>query len=142
MQITNPQTPSDIQEIIQDLVQKEKTRQTLGQGDFLQLMIAQLANQDPLEPLKDTEFVNQVTQFNILDQVTAFNTALTSLQAFQATNLIDRVVEGQLDSGELVRGTVTEVILTEGRADLVLDGATVLPMENVLRVLPSDGTAA
>lgn len=50
----------------------ETTRSTgpkeLGQGDFLQLLVTQLKNQDPLKPTDNTEFVAQLAQFSQLDQ--------------------------------------------------------------------------
>lgn len=43
--------------------------QQLGRFEFLRLLVAQIANQDPLEPVANTEFVSQVAQFSSLDEL-------------------------------------------------------------------------
>ena len=49
---------------------------SLGKDDFLTLLIAQLRNQDPLNPADNTEFVAQLAQFSTLEQMTLMNTNL------------------------------------------------------------------
>ena len=41
--------------------------------DFLQLLTAQIANQDPLEPMKDTEFISQMANIASLEQMQQFS---------------------------------------------------------------------
>ncbi len=48
------------------------TKATLGSGsldtqDFLNLLVAQLTNQDTMNPMKDTEFISQMAQFTTLE---------------------------------------------------------------------------
>ena len=54
--------------------------QTLNQNDFLKLVLAQLTNQDPLNPQKDTEFIAQMTQFSALEQAKSMQTDIYALQ--------------------------------------------------------------
>ena len=42
--------------------------QTLGQNDFLKLLVTQMTSQDPLNPQKDTDFIAQMAQFSSLEQ--------------------------------------------------------------------------
>jgi flagellar basal-body rod modification protein FlgD len=77
---------------------------------FFKLMLAQLKNQDPMNPLKNHEMAAQLAQFSSLEQMTNMNTTLTKLEGkstqpenFQALNLIGKTVAG--DSSRVARTT-------------------------------------
>src|SRR5271167_1105197 len=57
------------------------TAQPLGQDAFLKLLMAQLQNQDPLNPTDDTEFVTQLSQFSLVEQSVQQSSQLTSMSA-------------------------------------------------------------
>ena len=48
-------------------------------NEFLQLLIAQLQNQDPLSPMDNSQFVTQLATFNSLEQLMSINKAVTTL---------------------------------------------------------------
>jgi len=52
---------------------------TLGQADFLKLMTAQLANQDPFNPVDNTQMVAQMAQFSSVAGISQMNTTLSSI---------------------------------------------------------------
>jgi flagellar basal-body rod modification protein FlgD len=54
---------------------------TLGQADFLKLMTAQLANQDPFNPVDNTQMVAQMAQFSSVAGISQMNTTLSSIAA-------------------------------------------------------------
>ncbi len=56
----------------------------MGKNDFLNLLVAQLKHQDPLNPLEGTEFTAQLAQFTSLEQLNNINSNLESLQDYQA----------------------------------------------------------
>ena len=87
------------------------TQQVLGKDDFLNLLVAQLQNQDPLNPMDSTQFTSQLAQFSSLEQLSNINTGLTRLQDSQEGN-------GQ----SLAVGYIGKHVLAEG--DVVALGAT------------------
>jgi flagellar basal-body rod modification protein FlgD len=83
----------------------------MGQKDFLTLMVAQLKNQDPLEPSDNAEFLGQMAQFSTLDGINGmkesfdgFASSMTSGQALQASSLVGRKVLVSSDTAQLVPG--------------------------------------
>ncbi|MGA1869005.1 MAG: flagellar hook assembly protein FlgD [bacterium] len=87
-------------------------KQTLEHEDFLNLLVTQLKNQDPLNPLDNAEFTSQIAQFNQLDEMYNVNDnlaqldeSLNKMNSFFLTSLIGKkaVVQGSaihLDSPE------------------------------------------
>jgi len=61
------------------------TSKVLDKDDFLNLLITQLQNQDPLNPTDSTEFTAQLAQFSSLEQLNNVNQNLQTLQLFQAS---------------------------------------------------------
>lgn len=99
----------------------EKT-DSLGKEAFLTMMVAQLKNQDPLNPLEGTDFTAQLAQFSSLEQQITMNTNLSSIlesvnKSSANDNLFDYmgktiVSDGNpvtLASGEVVSGGVFEL---------------------------------
>jgi flagellar basal-body rod modification protein FlgD len=92
---------------------------TLGQKEFLQLLVVQLSNQDPLEPVKDTEFIAQMAQFTSLEQVKS------SQQFNQANAMIGQNVTVRLEDGfggfTDVTGRVTGLNLEQGTPKVIIN---------------------
>ncbi|MES9844823.1 MAG: flagellar hook assembly protein FlgD [Candidatus Sedimenticola sp. PURPLELP] len=90
----------------------------LGIDAFLKLMVTQLSNQDPFEPMDNTQFVSQMAQFasvtgldKLNESFDSFSASMTSDQALQAGSLIGRDVlvpsdQGYLATGGAIRGQV------------------------------------
>ncbi len=62
-----------------------KDKNELDQDDFMLLLVEQLKNQDPLEPMSSTDFTAQLAQFSALEQQTETNDNLALLQDYSAT---------------------------------------------------------
>ncbi len=76
-----------------------KSKADLGQSDFLRLMVAQVQNQDPLQPQANGEFLSQLAQFSTNDGITKMQASIEQLanslqsnQALQASALVGRKV--------------------------------------------------
>jgi flagellar basal-body rod modification protein FlgD len=98
----------------------------LGKDDFLKLLVAQLRNQDPLQPLADREFVAQLAQFSALEQMQNVSQAVAELarrqEAAAAFALVGRRVRVQAEDGSTVEGVVASVRREDGAFRLLVDG--------------------
>lgn len=65
----------------------------LGKDDFLRLLVAQIRHQDPLSPLSNEEYVSQLTQFSMLEQLQNMNSAFSSQLAMQQSVLNSQALE-------------------------------------------------
>ena len=67
--------------------------QGLGKEDFLELLVAQISNQSPLNPMDSTAFVSQLAQFSSLEQLAQVNVRLDSLAVGQAGLLAGQAID-------------------------------------------------
>ncbi len=104
---------------------------------FMQLLLAELQNQDPLNPVEDTEFISQLAQLNTLQAVEQLNYTMgvytVSSSLMQGATLIGRTVEALDSNGETITGVVTGVSLVNGIVMLNL-GETPVPLGAVLSI--------
>jgi flagellar basal-body rod modification protein FlgD len=111
-------------------------QQTLTQNNFLQLLVAQMENQDPMNPQSDTEMASQMAQFTALQQSTDSSSSLSMLQA---NSLIGSNVTLQVDSQHTTSGVVQGVQLgassSDGTPQIVVNG-TAYDLKQVLSITP------
>lgn len=117
---------------------------SMDAGAFLNLMIKQLQQQDPLNPTDSNQLLTQISQISTLQSNTAMADNLKSLTLQQsigaAGNLIGKTVQGLDEQGDEVTGTVTSVRVENRKVYLEMDSGTTLPMEN-LTAVASKGAA-
>ena len=83
----------------------------LGQEQFLELMLTQLKNQDPLNPTESGEFLSQIAQFGTVNGISELQQSFSSLaaslqsnQALQASTMVGRSVLIDHDKVSLTTG--------------------------------------
>ena len=99
---------------------------TLGQDEFLGLLVTQMRNQDPMKPVSDTEFIAQMAQFSSLEQTKAMSSDIAQLRqsnAFtQATALMDKQVHLLSGESTFTKGIVTDLTVKDGEGSLIGNG--------------------
>ncbi len=113
-------------------------QQTLTQNNFLQLLVAQMENQDPMDPQSDTDMAAQMAQFTSLTQSTAMSSSLSMLQA---NSLIGSTVTVTTDSkGDTTSGVVQSVqtgaASSDGTPQILING-TAYDLSAVVSVTPT-----
>lgn len=98
--------------------QREQKGGDLGKNEFLELLVTQLNNQDPLSPQENGEFIAQLAQFSSLEGIENLNKTMTSMlgsfnssQALQASSLVGRSVivpatTAQVDTQNTFKGSM------------------------------------
>jgi flagellar basal-body rod modification protein FlgD len=114
---------------------------TLGADAFLQLLVAQLKYQNPMEPTDGTQFLQQTAQFTQVETLQALadtQQQLMNLTQFSlAVGLTGKTVEAIAADGSRVTGQVGGVRFTAGGPELEI-GDHWLPIQNVVEVDPGD----
>jgi flagellar basal-body rod modification protein FlgD len=105
--------------------------QTLGSGDFLKLLTTELQNQDPMNPMDDTQSVAQLAQFSALSATQELNTSFQNFQSnfgvMQASGLIGKKVtvvstDGTGNSANIT-GTVSSIAVQNGTPYFTMNGS-------------------
>ena len=98
--------------------------QQLGKDDFLKLLITQLTNQDPTQPMEDTQFISQMAQFSSLEQMTnmneSFNKMAGMITSSQATSTLGKTVD--IDLGDTTAQGVVEATSFGDNPQVMVNG--------------------
>ncbi len=93
----------------------ERDPSEVSKLDFMTLLVAQIQNQDPTSPMDNAEFTSQITDFTMLDELTAMNEKLTeNIMVSQSMNntamlaLVGKSVTVDGNSVNLAEGVVSE----------------------------------
>ena len=70
------------------VVDGKTTTQSLGKDDFLKLLIVQMQNQDPSDPMDNTEFIAQMAEFSTLEQMTNMNSNFEKMNSVLTSNSV------------------------------------------------------
>jgi flagellar basal-body rod modification protein FlgD len=108
---------------------------SVTQDQYLQLLVAQLQNQNPLDPVSDKDLIAQLAQFSSLQGITQLNTSFDDMlqlqQLTQGNSLIGRTVTyTQPPSTTLASGVVSGLVVEDGKINLRVGSAKV-PLSQV-----------
>jgi flagellar basal-body rod modification protein FlgD len=104
---------------------KRVANKDLDKNAFLQLFILSLKNQDPTNTQDPNEFMAQMAQFTIMEQLTNMNDSINKMKATQdisqASSLIGRNVKINVAAGLEVEGKVDKVTAYKGEVMVYLE---------------------
>jgi flagellar basal-body rod modification protein FlgD len=120
--------------------------QGLGSDDFFDLLIAQLMNQDPMEPTSNEELLNQISAIRDIELTSNLSESLTSLTSQQrfasAASLIGQHVSGKRSDGVTIAGVVEAVRFdSSGKAQLELEDGSRISLDDVELVANGERSA-
>lgn len=116
--------------------------QQLGKDDFLNLLMVQLRNQNPLDVQDNKEFIAQMAQFSNLEQTTNLNVSMQNLVGFeqmtQGAALIGKTVQAQVlgsdsEDPQVITGVVDESRMVNGKIQLMVKGQAI-DYKNILSI--------
>lgn len=109
----------------------------LGQDAFFELLITQLQNQDPLNPMEDRDFIAQMAEFSSLEKTekiyTLLEDKLSSNQVIQNSNLIGKEITANVEGVQL-EGVVDAVKSSDDKVLAVLDSGSEIDISNITQV--------
>lgn len=108
---------------IADSAQTKSSNDALDKEAFLQLLVAQMQYQDPLEPTSNTEYISQLATFSELEAMTNLNDSMSISRASQLVGKKVSIETTSASTGEtsVAEGTVDYVRVEAGKAYLVID---------------------
>lgn len=116
----------------------------LGKDQFLKILITQLANQDPTQPLEDKEFISQMAQFSSVEQLTNMSQEMKLLRQSMgiAPGLIGKSVSWSAkdSNGEDVvkEGVVTAITFKDGQQQVSVNGENI-SLDKLIKIwVPED----
>lgn len=106
----------------------QRGQQNLGKNEldknaFLQLLMAQLQNQDPLNPVDNKDFLAQQAQLSQVEKLDNLTNAITaSTQLSQISQLVGKHVEVKTPYGQSINGIVSSGEITNGQGNIEING--------------------
>ena len=128
---------------------KDADKAGLNYDSFLKLLIAQMKNQDPTDPMDASEQMSQLASFSQVEQTIQTNAHLRSmLQAEALTRAGDLVGKYVQSADDKVMGKVKEVevysdgviVLTENNDKVLLQAGVVISDNPIVKTTPGDNT--
>jgi len=109
----------------------------LGKDAFLKILLAQMRNQDPLNPADGTAMIAQLAQFSSLEQMQNLNTKLDQLIEVQLlgelSGLVGKMVSFSGENDEILEGTVQSLVWSGNKSQLRINDA-LIPLGRLLEV--------
>lgn len=107
----------------------------LGKDAFMKILVTELANQDPLEPLDQSEFISQMAQFSQVEQIANIEDDLESLgqfMKFSSSTLVgSNITYAEPEDETLRTGTVQSVIFEADNIKVRTRDGVEIPLDRI-----------
>ena len=114
---------------------KSKGSGTVDYNAFLQLLIAEMKNQDPTEPMKSSEYMAQFASLSNVEQAIQINTKLDSLLTATALSQADSLLGHTVNSADgKISGKVKELKIVQGGLVAILENGKELPITEGVKI--------
>jgi flagellar basal-body rod modification protein FlgD len=112
------------------------------QMDYMKLLITQLQNQNPLEPMDNNEMASQLAQFSQLQQLESMNSSFASVLSTTERNYANSLIgkeisfasEDEAGTKDITSGIVEEVINNVNGQIVLVTGDHAVALEDVISV--------
>ncbi len=119
--------------------------QEIGTDDFLKLIVAELQNQDPMNPTDTADMLNQFNQIREISSNDKLSETLEGVLLGQniatGSSLIGKLVEGMTAEGEKMIGQVDAVTVHDNEPSLLVAG-NYITMNNILQIIDPELVSA
>lgn len=119
---------------------------TLGQDDFMKILVAQLRHQDPMQPMQDRDFIAQMAQFSNVEQTMKMANELQMLRQSLgiSADLIGKYVSwfdmNESGTGIVTKsGTVEAITFNDGKQFVIVDGF-MISIDEITMIAQSEDT--
>ncbi len=117
---------------------------SLNLNDFITMMITELQNQDPTNPMSSDQMLSEITQMGQISTAEQLTTTLTGMETGQnlsnASALIGMQIEGKDAQGNDISGTVSSVTIANGTPSINV-GTSSLSLDQITNILPFDASS-
>jgi len=123
------------------------SKNSLGEADFLKLLVTQLKTQDPTKPMDDKAFIGQMAQFTSLKQMSSvadnMNKFTKEFDFTKSVALVGKEISWKDEIGLSQKGSVESVVVKEGLSFLKVNGQSVAlkditeVFDNQIEVIPT-----
>jgi len=122
-------------------VEKQKTgTSNLGRDEFLKILVTQLSNQDPTQPLEDKDFIAQMATFTSVEQLTNMAEEMRLLRQSIgfSSSLIGKTIRwtetnGKTNEEETLSGAVDSIKIKDGKQYAVV-GEHEVSLERIIEI--------
>jgi flagellar basal-body rod modification protein FlgD len=124
--------------------QLKSDKYALKTEDFINMMVTQLQNQDPMEPAKNEQLLAQMSQISQMESSSNLTKSIEKLtlqnSLSSAGSMIGKMIKGKDEKGVDIDGMVSSVRVQDGEIHLELDNGKKLPLGNVLSITTPSNT--